>query len=150
MKKDQTISLVWLFVAMLLSIETLRALPLGSWHNPGPGFFPLGAGIFLGLLSGLNFLRSVLSKSPDAKERWVPKRWKTLALVMAALLAYASSLETVGFLIGTFLLMTFLFRAVEPQRWVVAIGGGALVSVATYAIFEVWLRTQLPRGILGF
>jgi hypothetical protein len=38
---------------------------------------------------------------------------------------------------------------VEPQRWVVAIGGSALASIASYIIFEVWLKTQLPKGIFG-
>jgi hypothetical protein len=43
-----------------------------------------------------------------------------------------------------------LFRFVEPQKWVVAVGGSALASIASYVVFELWLKTQLPRGILGF
>ncbi len=43
--------------------------------------------------------------------------------------AYAFCLEILGFLVSTFLLLVFLFRAgMEPQRWLVAIGGSAIAS----------------------
>jgi hypothetical protein len=38
----------------------------------------------------------------------------------------------------------------EPQRWLVAIGGSAIASISSYAVFELWLKTQLPKGFLGF
>jgi len=71
-------------------------------------------------------------------------------LVLAVLLAYTAFLEVLGFLLATFLLLLFLFRGIEPQRWVVSIGGSALTSFITYALFELWLKTQLPKGFIGF
>jgi len=67
-----------------------------------------------------------------------------------ALFWYAIFLEILGFLMVTFLLLIFLFRGIEPQRWLVSVGGSALASLICYAIFELWLKTQLPKGILGF
>jgi len=143
-------SLVWLMFALYICIESMR-LPLGSWRDPGPGFLPVGSGIILGLLSGIVYLRARGSKSPEVKESWYStERWKNLILVLAALFAYAIFLETLGFLLGTLLLLIFLFRGIEPQRWIVSIGGSALASFISYVVFELWLKTQLPKGILGF
>lgn len=147
---DQISGLVWLFFAVYICIASFQS-PLGSWRDPGPGFVPLISGIVLGGLSFLCYVRARLSKSEEARESWYPKeKWKKLISVLAALFAYAIFFEILGFLLATFLLLIFLFRGIEPQRWVVAIGGSALASFLSYAIFELWLRTQLPKGVLGF
>jgi putative tricarboxylic transport membrane protein len=147
---DQISSLIWLAFAIYISTESLR-LPLGSWRDPGPGFLPLGSGFILGVLSFVSHLQARRRKSKDVRESWYSQeRWKNLILVLVALFAYAVFLEILGFLISTFLLLIFLFRSIEPQRWVLSIGGSALASSLSYAIFELWLKTQLPRGILGF
>jgi hypothetical protein len=151
-RHDQMSSLVWLAFAIYICIESSR-LSFGSFHNPGPGFLPLLVGIFLGIFSIIAFLQTSLSKgAEEMTQSWYPeKRWKKLIWVLVALFAYAICLETLGFLISTFLLLVFLFHSgMEPKRWVVAIGGSAIASFSSYAVFELWLRTQLPKGILGF
>jgi len=147
---DRISSLVWLIFALYISIESLQ-LPLGSWRDPGPGFLPLGSGIVLGILSCTCYLRAQRRDSKENQKHWYSGgRWKNLILVLAVLLAYTAFLEVLGFLLATFLLLLFLFRGIEPQRWVVSIGGSALTSFITYALFELWLKTQLPKGFIGF
>jgi putative tricarboxylic transport membrane protein len=110
-------------------------------------------GIFLGIFSIIAFLQAFLSKeTEEIVQSWYPKkRWKKLIWVLVAMFAYAFCLEILGFLVSTFLLLVLLFRAgMEPQRWLVAIGGSAIASISSYAVFELWLKTQLPKGILGF
>ena len=145
-------SLVWLILAICICIESSR-LSFGSFHNPGPGFLPLLVGLILGIFSLIVFLQATLSGKPqESLPPWYPKeRWRKLIWVLIALFSYAVCLETLGFLISTFLLLVFLFRyGMEPKRWVVAIGASAMASFSSYAVFELWLRTQLPRGIFGF
>ncbi len=149
---DRTSSLVWLAFAIYICIESSR-LSFGSFHSPGPGFLPLLVGLLLGIFSIIVFLQATLSGKPqESIPSWYPQeRWIKLIWVLVALFAYAICLEILGFLISTFLLLAFLFRfGTEPKRWVVAIGGSALASLSSYAVFELWLRTQLPKGILGF
>jgi len=149
---DQMSSLVWLAFAIYICIAS-SGLSFGSFDHPGPGFLPLLVGIFLGIFSIIAFLQAYLSKVPDeATPSWYPKeRWKKLIGVLAVMLLYAFFLEVLGFLASTFFLLVFLFRFVmESQRWLVAIGGSAIASFSSYAVFELWLKTQLPKGLLGF
>jgi putative tricarboxylic transport membrane protein len=150
-KYDQTSSLVWLGFALLICVESFR-LPLGSIHDPGPGFLPLLVGVLLAGLSVICFLQARKGPSAEPKGSWYStERWKNLVWVLLALLAYAVVLDYLGFLISTFLLLIVLFRfGMEPQRWAWAIGGSVIASLSCYAVFELWLRTQLPKGILGF
>ncbi len=151
MKRDQMSSLVWLGFAVSICTETLRNLPIGTWHNPGAGFWPLGAGLFIGGLAAINFLRSSFLDRPAAdRSHWYPKRWPRIVGVIAALMIYTVLLDWLGFLLGTFLLLVFLFRTPEPQRWTIALAGSALVALTTYGIFDRWLKVQLPVGPLGF
>jgi len=146
---DRVSSLVWLALAILICIESLR-LPLGSFHDPGPGFLPLGSGITLGLLSLADYFYSRRSKIQQAGEPRYPKEGlKNLGLVLTVLFGYAIGLEYLGFLLSTFLLLVVLFRAIEPLKWIGAVAGSAITAFVAYAIFELWLKTQLPKGILG-
>jgi putative tricarboxylic transport membrane protein len=147
---DQYSTLFWIFVALLICIESAR-LPLGSLGDPGPGLLPLGAGAILGMLSCVCYAQARLTKSQGVTQAWFPQeRWKGLGLVLSALIGYAICLEFLGFLLTTFFLMIILFRGVEPQKWTVTILGSALTSFLSYALFQLWLKTQLPTGIFGF
>jgi hypothetical protein len=50
--------------------------------------------------------------------------------------------------LSTFLFLGFLLRVVEPQRWPMVIGGSALVSFVSYGVFALWLKAELPKGLL--
>ncbi len=109
---DQMSSLVWLAFAIYICIAS-SLLSFGSFHNPGPGFLPLLVGIFLGIFSIIAFLQAFLSKeTEEIVQSWYSKkRWKKLIWVLVAMFAYAFCLEILGFLVSTFLLLVFLFRA---------------------------------------
>ena len=76
-------------------------------------------------------------------------QWKKSLVVMIALLAYALLLKPAGFLICTTLFMAFLFRVIGHHRWPLVISGALAISIASYTIFEVLLKVQLPKGFLG-
>jgi hypothetical protein len=147
---DQITSLVLLSLAVYISIESSR-LPLGSWRDPGAGFLPLGSGLCLGILSMVNYLQARFRKEDYVRGSWYSKdRWKRLIVILAVLFGYSLILDFMGFLASTFILLLMLFRLVEPQKWAVALGGSTLAAVVSYVVFEIWLKTQLPRGIFGF
>lgn len=149
MSKEEGSSLVWLGLAILICIGSLR-LSLGSFQNPGPGFFPFIAGLVLGVLAATVYFqaRRAASSASETKGLWTnPGGVKKIVLTTIALLAYAIGMDYVGFLISTFLFFVVLLRTIEPQRWGLVILESLLASGISYCIFEIWLRAQLPRGI---
>ncbi len=147
---DQISSLIWLFFAVFICSESLR-LPLGTLRDPGAGFLPLGSGLCLGILSIVHYLQARFRRESDLRTSWISReRWKILVIILAVLFGYALLLDVLGFLISTFILLLVLFSLAKPKKWAVAAGGSALASILSYVVFEIWLKTQLPRGILGF
>jgi putative tricarboxylic transport membrane protein len=140
----------WLFFSLLTCIESCR-LKLGDVTKPGPGFFPFGAGLIMLVLSLIALFQWMGKKdSSEITVQKKPVRWWNIVIILAATLAYALSLEKIGFLINTFLLITLLLKVVEPQTWKTSILGGVITAIAANLVFNVLFQAQIPSGILGF
>jgi putative tricarboxylic transport membrane protein len=125
-------------------------LGIGSWNDPGPGFFPFWSGLLIGGLCLGMYLKAVRTQSPHPGSWYVREKGKKLMLILMVLLIYALILERLGFVGSTFLLLFLLFRWVEGQGWVWAAGGSLGVALVSYGVFDRWLMMQLPKGIWGF
>jgi hypothetical protein len=147
---DQGSSLFWLLFSLLVLIESNR-LGIGTLQNPETGFISLGASGLLGILSIILFLQSSFKKEgAKITPPFQGTKWKRVFLVLIALLLYTKVMPFGGYLISTFLLMTFLFFIVERQklRWVLALS--SLATFVTYYVFSKWLNCQFPSGLFGF
>lgn len=151
MNREKWGSLVWLFFGILISWGSFR-LNLGNFHNPGPGFLPFITGVILTGLSLIVFLQSGRGGEGAARKPFLVNRkkaWKA-TVTLISLLVYAVVMNYLGFLVSTTLFLAFLLWTVEPQRWYVVIFGSLLASVASFTIFEILLKSPLPRGIFEF
>ncbi|MCX5907419.1 MAG: tripartite tricarboxylate transporter TctB family protein [Deltaproteobacteria bacterium] len=152
MSRQRWGSLSWLILGILICIGSFR-LTLGNFHNPGPGFLPFICGAILAGLSFVSFLQEGRSGEAKAEEKpFIVDRqraWKA-TLTLIALLAYAIGMEYLGFLVSTTIFLVFLSWVVEPQRWYIAFFGSILASAASYTIFEILLKSPLPKGIFEF
>ena len=151
--RDFAVAAVLLVLAALAAWEASR-LGIGEWSHPGPGFLPFYLGLILALVA-LGLLLQGARRGKDAKptEEAPPsveapnaqRRRSKVLWTLAALAAYAFSLEPAGYLLATFLFLLFLFRVVEPRRWRAALGGSFAATALTYALFYL-LRVRLPSG----
>lgn len=143
-------NLFWLLFSLFICVESYR-LKLGTINTPGPGFFPLSAGLVMLILSLVALFQSVRKKMEAEKaSRQEQLRWWNIVIILAAIAAFALSLEKTGLLINTFLFVCLLLKVIEPQSWKTAILGGLMTAVAANVIFNVIFRAQIPSGILGF
>jgi hypothetical protein len=145
MGKDLASGFFWLAVSILVVLQGF-SLKLGSLQRPGPGFFPFWGGLVLALLS-LILLGGALRGRGTLS--FVGVRWPKLLLVVAALPGYLLLLERLGFATVTALFLLLLFR-LEGKDWAWSVAVSVLGAVSCYALFHVWLRTQLPAGPFGF
>lgn len=141
-------SIFWFLLSVVTCQQALR-LNIGEFNQPGPGFFPFCIGLVMGILSIIALIISLLERKVqiDNSEKI---RWWNILIIVILLIAYALSLDKIGFLINTFLLITILLKVVEPQSWRTSILGGLITAVLTNLVFNVFLKAQIPRGILGF
>ena len=150
MKPDKVSSVFWMALGMVMIYASYK-LRLGTLTHPGPGFLPFLAGVILCCLSIVVFLkagRRIDEKAKKLRELWTGMNWLSAAIVVVALLVYALVFTHVGFLLSTIGLLTFLFRARERMGWFAAIGGALIASFASFAVFALWLKVQLPHGII--
>jgi len=148
MERDKWSSLVWLGIAILICVGSLK-LSLGEFHNPGPGFLSFYSGLILGVLALVIHLQSRKARTTPKRDKpiWANRqKGFKMVLTVLALLAYAVIMNYLGFLVSTFIFLAFLLRVIEPQRWPVALFGSLVASLAFYFLFELGLQSQLPKG----
>lgn len=151
-KLDVFSGVFWLIVSAYICINSTR-LGLGRFHNPGPGFLFFWGGIVLGILSIIVLIMALVSKRKgiqEGEERIFGNiNWVKVIAVVLSLIAYGIILERLGFLVSTFLFIAFLLSSIEPKKWYIVIITAIVSSSLTYALFEIWLKVRLPKGILG-
>jgi hypothetical protein len=137
-------------MAVYVCQESVR-LGIGTPHGPGMGFMTFGASILLGVFSLIVLIRTSLKRKGDNE----PDRihggflWTRVVIVTGALLAYSQAMPLLGYLISTFLLMTFLFGIVRRMRWRWVLASSLVTTLATYYLFSKWLNCQFPDGLFG-
>jgi hypothetical protein len=146
---DQSSSLFWLVVGIGIAISSLK-YGFGTFHEPGPGFITFFAGAILTFLSLALFFSSFRDRVDRGGLRnlWAGLEFGKVLYVILLLVAYTLMLKSIGFLISTFVLLFLLFRVKGSYRLRTILLMSFLVTTGSYLIFEIWLKAQLPKGIL--
>ena len=146
LKVDRWIGLFFILLSAYVCGESLR-LGLGTVHMPGPGFLSFCTGLILGLMAIALVVTSLVKEGRIAEGF---KKWTGALLVILSLFGFVFILDTLGFILSTFLFMTFVLRIVERKAGWFALGAACLTALATYFLFEILLRAGLPQGIFEF
>jgi putative tricarboxylic transport membrane protein len=150
MKRYQIGSAVSLLLFGAIICWEARQLDMGRIVKPGPGFFPFWLGFALVIVSVALIIQFRRAKAEGpAQGLWKELCWEKILYTLGALLLYAFFLESLGYILATFLLLFFLLRVIDAQRWWVVIFGSVVTSFITFALFKVWLQVQLPVGLWG-
>ena len=142
---DRWTGLFFILFSLYVCFESWR-LGVGSFFRPGAGFFPFSSSLLLGLLSLILGFLAFRGKVEKA-ESWTDVG--NTVTVSLALLGFALLLTWLGFVITTFLFILFLLRAVERRAWLLSASAALFISAAFYVVFGLWLKAQLPAGILA-
>jgi len=143
---DRVAGLALLLLALVTAFET-RRLPLGSLHNPGPGYMPMLLAVILGGLGLLVALRGATSPSLESL-RWLEIRHAIAILGGCAFAALA--LERLGYRLTVLILVAFLLGWMERKHLLVTTAMAVGLSLGSFYLFSNLLRVPLPRGPWGF
>jgi len=148
-KSEEVICIFWLSLAIWVCIGSVK-LNLGSFSDPGPGFLPFGAGLFLAIFAAIHFVKIFLDQFEEISESpWANIDWKKVICIIFSLFLYTLLLSWLGYLLATFFLMLFFFTFLKKMRWWAVIIYTLSIITISYLIFGIWLMIQFPKGILG-
>jgi putative tricarboxylic transport membrane protein len=149
-KADRISGMFGLLFSVFMCVQS-SLLGLGTLHKPGPGFLFFWTSITLGILSLVVLVSAWRRKAPGKEEPiFQGERLKKVFWVLASAFLYAILMETVGFIPLTMMLFLFLLGIIEKKRWAFSVAVSVAVTIVSYLVFEVWLKSQLPKGILDF
>jgi hypothetical protein len=144
--------ILWMTLALFVCIGGLK-LGFGTFPQPHAGFMPFLSGLLLGLLALVDLIYGLLNQwkaEKSDKEIWSEIGWGKIITTLAVLFIYTALFSVLGFIIGTILLLLFLFRVMEPRPWWIVATASLVTTGLFYVGFKIGLDSQLPRGILGF
>jgi len=150
-RADRISGIFWLGFSVLIIIQSYR-LGLGTLHHPGPGFLFFWGNILLGIMSLVTLLRAWVDKKAGGAQPalFEGQNISKIIFVLTSLFLYVILMETLGFLLVTLLLFIFLLGIIEKKGWLFTVFVSVAVMVISYLIFEIWLKSMLPKGLLGF
>jgi hypothetical protein len=142
---------VWILIGVIICASAYRT-GLGTFNEPGAGFVAFASGLFIITVGTLItvFRRPDLRKEEAAQTtytRFLESPAFKLTYTTGLLLFYALFLDLLGYIITTFVVLFGLFYNSFDRRWASPLLVSCVSVAVTYLVFEVWLRSQLPRGI---
>ena len=146
------------FLLLVLSIVwtwlVIDTIPAGFGEGDiGPRAFPLMFGLFLGVLSVLLLLKSLLNRSKNETEHNLTAENQSVihsipaALILIEISAYGYLLKTVGFVIATpivVLLVMFVNLRIRSVKMLLGMSIG--ITLVCWLIFEKALGIYLANG----
>ena len=149
MKKADVITSIVLLVLSGLMIWEAYQMPPSATFGPGAGFLPIGVGLVLAILATILLVEAwrrpgdLNSKSPFPAIKPLIR----VVLLLVGLMAYISLIEVIGFLVDTFLYVTFLMWVVEREKWQKSLAVAVLTTAGLYIIFQTLLGIKLPSNM---
>ncbi len=134
--------------AVLLAIPVAVAswgFGAGSPKSPGAGFWPLLIALTMAGL-GVSLIlrptgRAATAGGPDS-------RWGRLGIALGTLGFYVVTLEPLGYLLATIVLLVVQFHWVEGRSWRTSLWTAVLTSAVSLVLFRTLLKVPLPLGAL--
>jgi hypothetical protein len=139
--------LFFLAVAALVIQQSIWVLRLFDHGQPGSGFMPFGLGVILGILA-----ICLIATSRGSEDRqvsfWEPKAWRHPLLAIVITSVYVVVFDDIGAIASVVVLVTGWLLFVEHKTMLVAASTGIVTGLVVYLVFERFLQTPFPKGLL--
>ncbi|KFL17289.1 transporter [Geobacillus stearothermophilus] len=145
---DRIAAVAFLAVGALFMVESLRISKSAYGSAVGPNVFPFLLGLVLVLLS-IKLLFETRNYSGATGEK-LPRQYKKLLVIFIAAIFYAALLETVGYVITTFLFLVIGFQTMEKGALWKSIAIAAGFSLGVYGLYVKLLQGTLPSWPIWF
>ena len=136
-----------LVIFSFLVIWESRALPLGTYRQPGPAYLPILLASLL-LIFGI-FLIAKAGRAPALSTiQWT--EWRHAVAIFGASIFAVFGIERLGYRFTVLLTLVFLVKGVERRGWLETAVFALTFAFGSFFLFDTLLRVPLPRGPFGF
>ena len=146
-------SIFWFILCVLICLHSLT-VGLGTIRSPGPGFLFFWTAVTTGIFSIAVFVLAVIpakrNRAGSEENIFGNVSWRKLCYILLPLMMYGVVLESLGYLLSTFLLMAFLLNSIEVKQWYLIVLVACASSFLSHALFALLLGVRLPKGVFGF
>jgi putative tricarboxylic transport membrane protein len=139
---DRVASLVFMSVGLLFFLQSYTIASSSYGSNVGPDIFPKLLGIILILLSIRLFYET--SKYKEQQKSGAKLDYKSFLIMLGNALFYAFFLETLGYVITTFIFLLVGFQVMEKGGLLKSLIISAGFSIGVYYLFVEVLQGSLP------
>lgn len=145
---DRFAAVLFLAVGLLFMIGSRQIASSSYGSEVGPDIFPFFLGILLVLLSIRLFYETLgIGRQRGNKEKL---QYKPFVIIFAATLVYILTLETIGYVITTFIFLFVCFQTMERAKWLTSLLVSACFSGLVYYLFVNVLKGTLPGWPIWF
>ncbi|EKN70844.1 transport protein [Neobacillus bataviensis LMG 21833] len=148
LKFDRIASVAFLAVGVLFIIGSKRLASSSYGSVVGPDIFPFILGIILVLLSIRLFYETFMGSREQGEKEQL--QYKPFLIIGVATLVYILTLESVGYVITTFLFLFVCFQTMERSKWISSLIISACFSGIVYFVFVEVLKGTLPGWPIWF
>lgn len=139
---DRYTGILFLAIGAMFVVESFKLSQSAYGSEIGPNIFPMSLGIALILLS----IRLVYEtfRYTDVKKNSTKLDYKRFGIILAAAILYAALLETLGYVITTFLFLLIGFQTMQRGNIWVSVLIAGVFSIGVYYLFVGLLQGSLP------
>ena len=148
-RKDVLSSLFFILLSIYICWKSV-GLSLGRFSKPGGGFFPFLSGLVIGCLAITIFFKAWITKTIRERVSREQIPWRSVLLTFCCMVGFTLFVDLLGFNFTTALFVGLLLRTVEKKGWRITAIAAIGITLGAYLVFDVFLRSQLPRGPFGF
>ena len=134
-----------LIIAVYVVIQSFE-IGFGTLAKPKAGFFPLCGGLLI-LISGIAImLQKFRDSEPPFKNTYQIKMFFTILIIYVL---WVITMPYLGYILVTFLAAIGMFKRLGLEGWLKPLILAIAICIFIYVLFDIWLYTDLPRGILS-
>ena len=141
-QKDFWAGLMFIVVGLGFSFGALD-YSFGTSARPGPGYFPFGLGILLGILGALTLFEALTIETADG-EPIGAFAWKPLLIIIASIVMFGVLRPRAGMIISLPLLVIVSALAGDEFHWGEAIANAAILTAGSWLVFIYGLNLTIP------
>ena len=132
-----------LIIAIYVVIHSL-GIGFGTLARPKAGFFPFLGGLLILISSIAIMLQKFRDSEPPFKNAYQVKMFFTILIIFVL---WVIIMPLLGYILVTFLAAFGMFKLLGLEGWLKPLILSIGICIFIYVLFDIWLYTDLPRGI---